>query len=146
MEWIALVLLASLAAVALGVALGSSLPGGELARAIASRVLCAVRLSGSCERGSHALVAEYGPEVAALVREHAPTIHYGDGAQYLPVDHRPCRRAGCAVASGAGAAWRTRRGLPATAFTRVVDCRSPAPRPAAPASCAGRREGNLYLQ
>jgi hypothetical protein len=142
------VLLVSLAIVALGAAIGPGPPGAELARAIASRIVCAVRLSGSCERSSHALAVEYGAEVAALIREHAPTIHFEEGAEYLPVDHRRCRRTACAFAAGSGAVWQTRRGLPATAFTRVIDCRPDAvDRADAPgATCSDGREGNVYVQ
>lgn len=149
MEWTALLLVVSLAVVAAaGAAAGAGMPGAELARALASRVICAARLAGSCEKGSAALAAEYGAEVAALVREQAPTVHYRSGARYLPVDHRDCRETGCASVSGGGAAWRTDDGLPATAFTRVVDCRpSGAERAEADgATCSGRRAGSLYIQ
>jgi LmbE family N-acetylglucosaminyl deacetylase len=147
-EWIALVLLVAAAVVVLGAALGIGVPGAELARAIGTRIVCAVRLSGSCERASEALAAEYGPELAALVGEHAPTIHYRSGTEYLPVDHRECREVACAAAVGSGRVWRTREGLPATAFTRVIDCRPDrAPDAGADgADCSGKRAGKVYIQ
>jgi hypothetical protein len=147
-EWIALVLLVSLAIVVMGATLGVGVPGDGLARAIASKIVCAARLSEPCDGASEALTVEYGPEVAALVGEHAPTIHYQTGTEYLPVDHRDCREVACAAASGPGAVWRTRDGLPATAFTRVVDCRpgDVAHAGAEGADCSGKRAGRLYIQ
>ena len=85
-EWIGLVLLlvaSSLAALAL---LGG-VPGASLAGAIAERIVCAANLGGACAPSG--LSEAYGPEVAALVAEHAPAIRYEPGMRALPV--RPPR-------------------------------------------------------
>lgn len=146
-EWVGLVLLIPLAAFAAGAAVGG-VPGADLARAIAAKVACAARITAACGSGVDALTAEYGPELAALIRRHAPTIHLSGEADKLPVDHRRCREPGCASVPGSGAVWRSGEGLRATAFTRVVDCRRDAieATEAAGADCSGERAGNVYVQ
>jgi hypothetical protein len=147
-EWIALVVLVSLAILVTGAAVGPSLPGAELARGLASKLVCAARVAGTCERGSEELAVEYGAEVAALIRQHAPTIRYRRGTAYLPIDHRSCRAVECASVSATGAAWQTDAGLPATAFTRVLDCRAESigRSETEGLDCSGARAGKLYIQ
>jgi hypothetical protein len=145
-EWIGLVLLVALLFAAL-VAAGPRVPGGALARAIAERIMCAVRLSGTC--GSEpGLERAYGSEVATLVAEHAPRLRYERGMTALPVDYRSCREDACSRGATTGEVWRSTTGEPVVAFVHVVDCRATgieATRRAG-ANCAGRRRGNLYLQ
>jgi hypothetical protein len=129
------------------VAAGVRVPGAELARAIASRMLCAASLADGCgdEPG---LIAAYGTEVGKLVREHMPMLAFEEGSRAVPVDFRRCRRTACADDSGDGEVHRTDAGLPVTAFVHVIDCRAgEAERTeAGGADCSGSRAGNLYLQ
>jgi hypothetical protein len=146
-EWIALVLLVALALVGLGAAFGVGVPGAGLARALASRMICAVHLAVDCDPQTTRLAAAYGDELAALVSDHAPTILYERGMRALPVDYRRCRRDACAEGAERGAIWRTREGQPVVAFTRVVDCRaSPALLPDSGVDCSGEAAGNVYVQ
>lgn len=141
-EWIGLVLLVALALAGL-VALGVRVPGTDLARAIAARLVCAAGLGSGCgEEGELALA--YGPELAAMVAEQTPAIGYEDGMRALPVDFRACRLDRCAEGPGAGSVARSLRGQPATAFVHVVDCR--APETAEDYDCSDDRAGNVYLQ
>jgi hypothetical protein len=146
-EWLALVLLVSLAFAVLAAVAGVALPGAALARAIASRIACAVSLSESCAAEATRLVAAYGGEVAALLREHAPEIRYERGMRALPVDYRRCREDACAEGAEQGVIWRSRAGEPAVAFVRAIDCRAGSG-PATPGDpdCSGVRAGNVYLQ
>jgi hypothetical protein len=146
-EWVALVLLTAAMLLA-ALAAAGRFPDPGLARAIASRLVCAASLSASCSTDA-ALVAAYGPELAAAVEEHAPTIVYEDGMTALPVDFRSCRGAACGNGPPTGAVWRTNTGEPVTAFVHVVDCRTTSSRmdaAAAALDCTGRRSGSLYLQ
>src|SRR5262245_24108839 len=86
-EWIALILLVSTALAALAWLVGLRLPGMALAHSIAERMVCAVRLTEDC-RNEPALRAAHGPELAALLRAHAPALLYEDGMTALPVDFR----------------------------------------------------------
>ncbi len=141
-------LVVSLAIGALATAFEVGLPGAALANAIGDRIVCAVGLSGTCEADEDDLGLAYGAELAGLVRDHAPTIHYEDGMLTLPVDYRQCRENGCAIAAARGAVARTDAGYPAAVFVGVVDCRlrSAAATEVAGADCSGERAGNLYLQ
>jgi hypothetical protein len=126
-EWVGLVLLAS---VALG-ALAAAVPvadGRSFGGFLSHRILCAVRGTG-CDDPE--LVRAYGERDAKLVRRYAPDLVYERGERMLPVDWRQCREARCAEAPDDGDldSHRTNAGRPATAFTRVV-----------------RRHGRLYLQ
>ncbi|MFN8161245.1 MAG: hypothetical protein U0R52_09430 [Solirubrobacterales bacterium] len=142
-EWVALTLLVALALGA-AVAAGVRLPGVALARALSTRILCAVSLSGDCgER--FALAEAYGEEVAALVRGHAPGLAYEQGMRALPVDFRRCRRTRCGDGAEQGYVARSAAGQPVVAFVHVVDCRSRAGVSAA-GDCSGPRRGNLYIQ
>lgn len=139
-------------AVALGalLSLAGELPvGAVLARTISSKIICAVDLSDSC-RSEPELVAAFGDELAAELRDHAPSVFYEHGSRALPVDFRRCRLAACADVASDGLVKRSREGMPAAAFVHVVDCRHGTAAPFAglnsPADCRGDRSGNLYLQ
>ena len=146
MEWVGTLWVVSLLLVGL-VAAGVRVPGVDLARAIASRILCAAALADGCgdEPG---LIAAYGTEVGELVREHMPMLAFEEGSRAVPVDFRRCRDPICGDGSAAGLVHRTDHGVPVTAFVHVVDCRvGEAERSeAAGADCSGERAGNLYLQ
>ena len=78
-EWIGLVLLLSVAMLAL-VAAGVRVPGVPLARALADRILCAAALAERCGDES-TLIASYGTEIGQLVREHMPTLIFEKGSR-----------------------------------------------------------------
>jgi hypothetical protein len=147
-EWIGLVLVVCLAvAFALALAAGH-MPAAGLARAVASRLICAAGLSRSCAT-SDPLVAAYGAELAARVRRGAPEIDYEEGMSKLPVDFRSCRGGPCGEGPDAGAVRASDTGEPAAAFVHVVDCRGSGR--ATPGSgqgyeCSGERAGNVYVQ
>lgn len=157
-EWVGLVLLVALAMMAM-LAAGVRVPGGELARTIAERLICAAGVGAACGNQSDLTLA-YGEELAKLVTEHAPGLAFEEGAAWLPTDYRDCGRPDCAEAAGTGRRERTLTGEPATAFTRVLDCRAaadPATDSAVPgpaltvgrsslsAECGGERSGKVYL-
>jgi hypothetical protein len=141
--------LVALVALAFGalVFAGVRVPGVELARGIASRILCAAALAEHCgdEPG---LIAAYGTEVGRLVREHVPSILYEQGSRAVPVDFRRCRSTACGDAAEHGYVRRTDGGLPVTAFVHVIDCRPEAAErsEAEGMDCSDERAGNLYLQ
>jgi hypothetical protein len=149
-EWVGLVAVIALVLAAL-VAVGVRVPGGELARAVASRLLCAAALAERCG-DEPALIAAYGSEVGRLVREHMPSLAFERGARALPVDFRRCRSTACSDGSARGLVDRSDAGLPVTAFVRAIDCRDADLRAgssgagAAAPLCSGPRAGNLYLQ
>ncbi|MEX0972752.1 MAG: hypothetical protein WDZ46_05795 [Solirubrobacterales bacterium] len=152
-EWVGLVAVVALLLAALVVA-GVRVPGAELARAVVSRMLCAVAMAERCGDEPR-LIAAYGTEVGKLVRRHMPTLLFEQGSRALPVDFRRCRATACADGSARGLVGETDAGLPVTAFVRVVDCRD-RPGGSLPSSageagvpgldCSGPRAGNLYLQ
>lgn len=141
MEWVGLVAVVALLLAGL-VATGVRVPGTDLARAIASRLLCAAALADRCG-DEPTLIAAYGSEVGKLVREHMPAILFEQGSRALPVDFRRCRESACGDGSARGLVHETDAGLPVTAFVHAIDCRDADD---APAPCAGKRAGNLYLQ
>jgi hypothetical protein len=141
-EWVGLLLLVALLLAAL-VATGVRVPGGMLAQAIASRILCAAAIADSCG-DEPALIAAYGTEVGELARDHMPTLAFEDGSRGLPVDWRRCRTTACGDGAGEGVVRRSDAGLPVTAFVHVVDCRPGLETYGA--RCTGGRSGNLYLQ
>lgn len=145
-EWVGVLAVVSLLLVGL-VGIGVRVPGAELARAVASRILCAAALADRCG-DEPALIAAYGSDVGALVRRHIPTILFERGSRALPVDFRRCRRSECADGSARGLVHKSDAGLPVTAFVHVVDCRPGAAEAAEAegADCSGPRAGNLYLQ
>jgi hypothetical protein len=114
----------------------------DMARALAARLVCAVRLSDACSAHSE-LVTVYGSELAAEVFAEAPEIVYEEGMTAVPVDFRACRGRRCGNGPPSGAVWTSDTGQPATAFVHVVDCRGAPPRSR---DCSGQRAGNLYLQ
>ncbi|HKJ35678.1 MAG TPA: hypothetical protein VKA36_03840 [Solirubrobacterales bacterium] len=140
----ALLLVAAL--LAAGAAIGGlAAPAARLASTVTDAVLCAVRLSGSCGLEREALAAAYDPEIAGLIRRHAPEIRFEDGEYVsLPVDPRSCRDRRCADTSARGSLERSWEGEPPTAFLRVADCRAGVA--AEGVDCGGDRAGNLYLQ
>ena len=148
-EWLGLVLVVALSLAGL-LAIVAPLPiGALLARTIGAKIVCAVDLSDSCGAEPE-LVAAFGEELAAQLREHAPAVFYERGMRALPVDYRSCRLAACADAEGDGVVSRSAEGRSATAFVHVVDCRPGTMAPFAglnsPEDCRGERAGNLYLQ
>lgn len=146
MEWVGLLLIVALLLLGM-VTAGVRVPGGALARAVASRILCAAALADSCG-DEPALIAAYGTEVGKLVRDHMPTIVFERGSHAVPVDFRRCRSAACDSGPQSGVVRGTDRGLPVTAFVHVVDCREGAVETseAAGADCSGARAGRLYIQ
>lgn len=138
MEWVGLVAVVALLLAGL-VAAGVRVPGGELARAVASRILCAAAFADRCG-DEPTLIAAYGTEVGKLVRRHMPTIVFEQGSRALPVDFRRCRDTACGDGSARGLVHATDAGLPVTAFIHVVDCRDSGP------DCSGPRAGYLYIQ
>ncbi len=140
MALVSLLLLGLLAA-------GVRVPGVELARAVASRILCAASLADGCGDQPR-LIAAYGTEVGKLVREQMPMLAFEEGSRALPVDFRLCRSSTCADGSEHGLAHRTDERLPVTAFVHVVDCRAGKAEQAETegADCSGERGGNLYVQ
>ena len=146
-EWVGLLLLVALSLTGL-VAVGVRIPGTALARAIASRILCAASLADSCDDDEPVLIAAYGTEVGKLVRDHMPSLLFERGSRAVPVDFRRCRSTRCGDAPEHGYVRRTDVGLPVSAFVHVVDCR-PGPAEASKAggaNCSGERAGNLYIQ
>jgi hypothetical protein len=141
-EWVGTLLCVSLLLAGL-IAVGVRVPGGELARSVASRILCAASLADGCG-DEPVLIATYGTEVGKLVREHMPTIAFEDGSRAVPVDFRRCRTTACGDAREEGLVHRTERHLPVTAFVHVVDCRPGEEDDGV--DCSGPRGGNLYLQ
>jgi hypothetical protein len=145
-EWVGLVSLVSLLLVGL-LAAGVRVPGTALARAVASRILCAAAVADDCG-DEPALIAEYGTEVGELVRRHMPSLLYERGSRAVPVDFRRCRSTACGDAAEQGYVRHTDAGLPVSAFVHVVDCRpdAVAHTEAEGADCSGPRAGNLYIQ
>ena len=145
-EWVGLLCALGLVFAGL-VAVGVRVPGSGLARAVASRILCAAALADGCG-DEPVLIAAYGTEVGKLVRRHMPTLVFEAGSRAVPVDYRRCRDSSCGDADPAGLVHRTAQRLPVTAFVHVVDCRAGEREgtEAAGANCSGPRAGNLYLQ
>jgi hypothetical protein len=147
-EWLGLCLVVAALLVAVIAAVGSGLPGGLLARSIATRVLCAAGLEPVCGESGD-LVAAYGPELAGQVERNAPRIVYETGMGALPVDFRSCRQVRCGSGPEAGPVWRSDTGEPVAAFVHVVDCRTELARIESAArgyACERERSGNLYVQ
>lgn len=145
-EWVGLLLLVGVVLAGL-FAVGVRVPGAELGRAVASRMLCAVALADGCgdEPG---LIAAYGTEVGKLVREHMPMLAFEERSRALPVDFRRCRGSTCGDGSARGLVHRTDARLPVTAFVHVVDCREGEAEPAEAegVDCSSVRRNHLYLQ
>jgi hypothetical protein len=146
-DWLGLLALVALGLAALGWVAGTGVPTLFLAKSIAEKIVCAVRLTEDC-RFAPELKAANGAEVAALLQAHAPALLYEDGMTALPVDYRRCRDDRCAAGPGEGVVARSNTGERPVAFTHAVDCRAEAAAAseAAGADCSGERAGNLYLQ
>ena len=144
-EWIGLVLLVALA-LAAAVAAGLPVPGASLGRAIAARIACASGLVHPCTGAAGPLVVEYGPELAGLVTEHAPTLAYEAGMRAVPVDFRSCREDACAEGPETGSVRASHAGEPVTAFVHPIDCREPVAAAREGLDCSGDRAGSVYLQ
>jgi hypothetical protein len=148
-EWVALLAVVALLLASL-VAAGVRVPGADLARAIASRLLCAAALADRCGDEPR-LIAAYGTEVGKLVRRHMPTLLFERGSRALPVDFRRCRATDCADGTARGLVHESDAGLPVTAFARVIDCRdtevddTTTDDSGFDVDCSGTRAGNLYL-
>jgi hypothetical protein len=145
-EWVGTLLVVALLLVGL-VTAGVRVPGALLARAVASRILCAAALADGCG-DEPVLIAAYGTEIGRLVREHMPMLAFEHGSRAVPIDFRRCRNTACGDGSVRGLVHRTDRRLPVTAFVHVVDCRvGEAERTEANgADCSGPRTGNLYIE
>lgn len=102
------------------VAVGVRVPGTGLARAVASRILCAAAFAERCG-DEPVLIAAYGSEIGNLVRHHMPTILFERGSRALPVDFRRCRNSACADGSARGLVHESDAGLPVTAFVHAVE-------------------------
>jgi hypothetical protein len=137
----------ALALAALAWVAGTGIPGFLLAKSIAGRIVCAVRLTEDCGFAPK-LKAANGSELAALLQAHAPALLYEDGMTALPVDYRRCREDRCAAGPGDGVVARSSSGERPVAFTHAIDCRAEAEvaTEAVGADCSGERAGNLYLQ
>ena len=142
-EWVGLLLLTSLVFLSL-IAAGVRFPGLSVAQAIASRILCAATIAESCGDEPD-LIAAYGSEVGAIVREDMPSLAFEHGSRGLPVDFRSCRDTSCGDGPDSGLVTRSDAGRPVTAFVHVLDCREGGERPAG-ADCSEERAGNLYVQ
>ncbi len=143
-EYVGLVLLlAGLLAATLALS-GVAGDGIRLGRLIAAKLVCAVRGHG-CDAPASAVVAAYGPDLAELVRAHAPEVRF-ENADYvsLPVDPRRCRRRKCADTSARGPSGRSYEGVPATVLVHLVDCRPG--HAGGGADCSGAAAGNVYVQ
>ena len=143
-EWVGLTLLVASLITAMVAATSHLHADPGLARVVATRLICAVRLQIPC-RHDPQLATSYDYEIAGLLREHSPLISYERGMRALPVDFRDCRSPGCADSSGTGGVRSSARGSPVTAFTHVVDCRRPIRAPA-DADCSGSAAGKVFLQ
>jgi hypothetical protein len=145
-EWVGLLLLVAALLTAIAVA-GVRVPGAALARAVASRILCAASFADGCG-DEPILIAAYGTEVGKLVREHMPSLFFEQGSRAVPVDFRRCRSTTCGDGAERGYVRGTDAGLPVSAFVHVIDCRSDAVGAAEAdgADCSGSRAGNLYIQ
>jgi hypothetical protein len=145
-EWVGVLLVVALTMLGV-VAAGVRVPGVDLARAVADRILCAAALADGCGDEPR-LIAAYGTEVGRLVRRHMPIVVFEAGSRAVPVDFRRCRATECGDAAPGGLVHRTDAGLAVTAFVHVIDCRS-GERDATEAAgfdCTGERADNLYLQ
>lgn len=116
-EWVGLLLLASLAFGALELAV-ARMDGRSFGGFLAHRIVCAVR--GGCDDGDAALARVYGGRDAALAREWAPSLVYERGEPSLPVDYRRCRKRACSDAPDDPDldAHHSRSGQQSTVFTQ----------------------------
>ena len=142
----ALVLLVALAFAAT-VAAGVRIPGVDLARAIAARIVCAAGLGDGCAARPVRSSLAYGPELAGLVAEHAPGLDYEEGMRAVPVDFRSCREDACADGPEAGPVSRVARGRAGHRLRPRRRLPRPRGRRASTATSApGSAAGHVYLQ
>lgn len=149
----AVLLVAALLGALLTVA-GPALPGGMLAREVASKLVCAVKVAGPCGEEAAAIAARpepiverYGAELAAMIEGRAPTLSFEqDDFISLPVDFRECRSRTCADTIRSGSVQHTQTGLEPTVFTHVIDCRDQEAAATEGYDCSGERAGKVYLQ
>ena len=126
-EWIGIIVL--VCTLMLGMLLaGSRVPAFGLVHSISRQMLCAVSLSGACDRQG-SLEQAYGRETGEVVRRNTPDLHYGRDMLGLPVDYRTCRSPYCAEAAAEGEVTESLAGEPVTLFTRVIE-----------------RDGSTYIQ
>ncbi len=152
-EYVAAVLLVAAVLSGILALAGPVLPGGGLARALASKLLCGVEGGDACRGGARLSAAKpspleraYGRRLAAMIEGRAPEISFeDDDFASLPVDYRECRQRRCADSIRRGELSRTQTGLAPVAFTHVVDCRDPAGGDSG-YDCSGARAGRVYLQ
>jgi hypothetical protein len=144
-EWIGIVLLVALVFTA-AIAAGLPVPGTDLARALAARIACAAGLDSRCSGEGGALALAYGPELAGLVAEHAPSLDYEDGMRAVPVDFRSCREDACAEGPASGEVRESLVGQRVTAFVHAIDCRDAEAAAREGYDCSGDRAGRIYLQ
>ena len=144
-EWVGLVGLVALAFAVLAAVAGIALPGAALARTIAGKIVCGIGFEGACLLEKTPLVSAYGAPLAAQVADHTPQIRYEAGMKGLPIDYRECREDSCGAGPEKLRVWATDNGLPASAFTHIVDCR-PGELQTPGADCGGDAAGNLYIQ
>ena len=144
-EWLALVLLVALA-FAGAAAAGLPLPGADLMRSAAARLVCAIGLDRGCAGARGALALAYGPELAGMVMHHVPGLDYEEGMRAVPVDFRSCREDACAEGPEAGPVSESLAGEPVTAFVHAIDCRDPEAAARDGYVCDGDSEGVVYLQ
>jgi hypothetical protein len=145
LEWLGVVLVISLAFAAM-VAAGISVPGSDLARALAGKLVCVVDLGADCDEKASVLIGTYGSELAERVAEHTPLLEYEEGMRVLPVDWRECRENSCATGASSGQVAESETGHPVTLFSHVIDCRDPGRPAPGGADCSGDAAGHLYLQ
>ncbi len=128
-EWVGLVLLASLVLGALAAAV-PVIDGRSFGGFLSHRLVCAVKGS-ACEESDGSLARAYGQRDAELLRRFMPGIVYEPGEAQIPVDFRECRSVRCAEAplDRDLDVHRSNAGRRATVFTRVI-----------------RRGGRTYLQ
>jgi hypothetical protein len=119
-EWVGLVLLASVLLAGAAAVAGPQVDGRSFGGFLAHRLVCAVR--GGCDDGDAALAKAYGSHDAELVRRHAPNMVYEPGERELPVDWRECRKVACSTTPDDRDldAHRSHAGRRATVFTRLI--------------------------
>jgi hypothetical protein len=143
-EWVGIVFLVCALMTGLVAAGVTASPIG-LIHSISRQLLCAVSLSGPCDR-EPPLALAYGKSAAGLVRANTPDLFYGEDMLGLPVDYRTCRSPYCAEGRPSGEIRESLAGEPVTLFTRVLDCRTQTVMTDPMAECGGDRAGSFYVQ
>lgn len=154
LEYVGLLLLAATVMAVIVTLVVPAVPGVGVARAVAAKLVCAVKGDGACGGPPATLAGRqspleeaYGAELTALLGERLPAISFEDGDFVsLPVDFRECRERACSDSILHGSLEHTQTGLEPTAFTHVVDCRDPGLAAESGSDCSGERAGHVYLQ